>query len=607
MEPQDQVSLVGAAEPADPRAFPDPRRAARPAQPSGAQSRFWTWLRTGGGLWLPLLVCAAGSVLSVVAGSAFTSYETHQLESALNNAAINMARAIEARFAREVDDLHEQGLHWSEYGATDQRRWESEAELYMKRSKALLTVEWNPDLKARGNELVHETVEGLKVLDDLANNDDFKTAHKEAIEAKSEAFLGPYSVPGREVFELLLPVSKDKDVQIVSAMIDPALLVESVPHGEENVFSIAVGDRMLCQRGTLAAPDVVSTKQASIDLDRGDNWLLTVQPDPAVKSMGTRLPRWIVLAGLIMSVLLAGMVRLGQATWSGSRELIQSNAKLNGRLQEIALDNARTRTAVLALQDERQELRKENKRLRDEAQARGEEVVHQDSVVSELEAFTYSVSHDLRSPLGAILNYAAALAEDCGGQLDENGRDYLGRISGSARSAVSMMDGLLVFSRVGRHELRRAAVDMREVVREVYDELSRSMKGTPPELSMGELPPIQADPTLMRVLVTNLLSNAFKFTSHEEAPKLEVGGYVQGGETVYYFEDNGIGFNMEDAGRLFGVFERLHGSTQYEGHGVGLAVVDRIARRHGGKVRAEAVLGKGATFFVSFPARPSAA
>jgi light-regulated signal transduction histidine kinase (bacteriophytochrome) len=124
---------------------------------------------------------------------------------------------------------------------------------------------------------------------------------------------------------------------------------------------------------------------------------------------------------------------------------------------------------------------------------------------------------------------------------------------------------------------------------------------------MGELPSVHADPTLLRVLVTNLLSNAFKFTSHAEAPKLEVGGYVQGGETVYYFEDNGIGFDMQDAGRLFGVFERLHGSTQYDGHGVGLAVVERIARRHGGTVRAEGVLGKGATFFVTFPARPSAA
>jgi len=121
---------------------------------------------------------------------------------------------------------------------------------------------------------------------------------------------------------------------------------------------------------------------------------------------------------------------------------------------------------------------------------------------------------------------------------------------------------------------------------------------------MGELPPVEADPTLLRVLVTNLLSNAVKFTSHAEAPKLEVGGYDQGSETVYYFEDNGIGFDMQDAGRLFGVFERLHGSNQYEGHGVGLAVVERIARRHGGTVRAEGVLGKGATFFVNLPHRP---
>jgi len=605
MESQDQVSLVGAAEPADPRVLPTPRRG-RAARLGGLQRSFWTWLRAGGGLWLPLLVCAAGSVLSVVAGGAFVSYETRQLESTLDNSASAMARAIEIQFGREVDDLRAQGAAWSEFGTPDQRKWESEADLFMRRSKSILAIEWKPLRLASGSELKHETVEGVQVLEALRRDGEYPTERHDAIEAKSEAFLGPYTALGHEVFEQILPILKDKDVQIVSAVLDPALLVESAARGDEHIYSLTVGDRVLCRRGTLADPASVSTKQATIDLPRGDDWTLTVQPDPAVQTMGTRLPRWIVLSGLIISVLLAGMVRLGQATWSGSRDLIQSNAQLSGRLQEIELDNERMRTAVIELQDERQELKKENKRLSDEAQARGEEVVHQDSVVAELEAFTYSVSHDLRSPLGAILNYAAALAEDCSDQLDANGREYLGRISGSARSAVSMMDGLLVFSRVGRHELRRAKVDVREVVREVYDELSRSMKGAPPELSMGELPPVQADPTLLRVLVTNLLSNAFKFTSHSEAPKLEVGGYVQGAETVFYFEDNGIGFDMQDAGRLFGVFERLHGSTQYAGHGVGLAVVERIARRHGGTVRAEAVLGKGATFFVSLPVRPSA-
>jgi signal transduction histidine kinase len=606
MESQDQI-LVRAAGPAEPHALEpsasaDPRRAHAP-RASSLQRRFWNWIRSGGSLWLPLLVCAAGSVLSVLAGSAIVSYETRQLKTTLANTAASTARAIESRFAREVSDLQELGRVWSEFGTADKREWQAEAEQLMQRSKAILAVEWDPKVTA----LVHETVEGLEVLEALGGDPSFHVARTEAMNADTETFLGPYPLPGRQVYELFLPVLKDKEVKQIAAVLDPAILIEAVPLAEGHVLSVAVGDHVLYQRGELGERSEQMTMEASIDLGRGENWRLTVQPDPNLQSLGSRLPRWIVLAGLVISVLLAGMVRLGQLTWSGSRQLLESNAGLNGRLREVELDRERTLSVIAALQEEKQGLKQENRRLRDEAQARGEEVVHQDSVVAELEAFTYSVSHDLRSPLGAILNYAAAMSEDCGDKIGEDGREYLARIAGSARSAVSMMDGLLVFSRVGRHELRRAKVDVREIVREVYDELARAMDGRAPELSMGELPGVEADPTLLRVLVTNLLSNAFKFTRQTEGPKLEVGGYVQGAETVYYFEDNGIGFDMHDAGRLFGVFERLHGSTQYEGHGVGLAVVERIARRHGGTVRAEAVLGKGATFFVSFPQRRPAA
>lgn len=596
MKSHDPITLVGAAEPAQARASAEPKEAGAAAvvasRAGSLQRRIWAWMRSTGGLWLPLLVCAAGSVLSVVAGSALISYEAREVEASLANTASNMARAIESRFSREDELLHDQGLAWSEH-PIDARKWQSEAELSMKRSKAILAIEWGP---TDVGPMKCETVEGVPVLAALSNDGAARRAREEARQADTDSFLGPFAVDGKQVFELIIPVQRDERTQRISAVLDPAVLVDGIPRADTHLVAVTLGERVLYQHGQLRDGPSLPTKEETVDLPRGENWTLRVQPDPEQQTLGSRLPRWILLAGLVMSVLLAGMVRLGQVTWNGSRELLEANNHLNSRLRDVELGHERTRAVAATL-------RKENQALREEAQARGEDVVHQDSVVAELEAFTYSVSHDLRSPLGAILNYAAALAEDCGELLDDNGREYLSRISGSARSAVAMMDGLLVFSRVGRHELRQAEVDVRGLVREVYDELASSPNGRRLELSMGELPTVEADPTLLRVLVTNLLSNAVKFTSHAEAPKLEVGGYTQGSEAVYYFEDNGIGFDMQDAGRLFGVFERLHGSTQYEGHGVGLAVVERIARRHGGTVRAEAVLGKGATFFVSFPHR----
>jgi light-regulated signal transduction histidine kinase (bacteriophytochrome) len=224
-----------------------------------------------------------------------------------------------------------------------------------------------------------------------------------------------------------------------------------------------------------------------------------------------------------------------------------------------------------------------------------------DPSMSELETFTYSVSHDLRSPMGAILNYAGVLAEDYHDALGPEGRDHLHRIAASAQKAIAMMDGLLAFSRVGGRELEITDIDVGTMVREIYAELCEARRDSDPELSMGGLPPARADRTLLRTLFTNLLSNAFKFTNGVEHPTVEVGGYAQGDRVVYYVKDNGAGFDMRYANKLFRMFEQLPTKEPHDGHGIGLAVVDRIVRRHGGSIRAEGVPGKGATFFVTLP------
>jgi light-regulated signal transduction histidine kinase (bacteriophytochrome) len=222
----------------------------------------------------------------------------------------------------------------------------------------------------------------------------------------------------------------------------------------------------------------------------------------------------------------------------------------------------------------------------------------EDTIV-ELETFNYSVSHDLRGPLGAVINFAAILGEDYRDRLDEAGQECLTRIVRSAGAAVSMMDALLAYSRSGRTELRKVPLDMRRLVREVLGEIGR------PELTcnvkVGDLPDAVADENMMRFIWSNLISNACKFALPGGQPQVEISGSVAAGEVTYAVRDGGIGFDMRYADKLFKVFERLHPSGDYEGHGVGLAIVARMVRRHGGRVWAHGAVGKGATFFFTVP------
>ena len=216
---------------------------------------------------------------------------------------------------------------------------------------------------------------------------------------------------------------------------------------------------------------------------------------------------------------------------------------------------------------------------------------------AELEAFSYSVSHDLRAPLRAIHGFARILLEDHGAQLDPEAKRVLGVIDENTRRMGQLIDDLLSFSRLGRKELETARVDMAELVRTVADEVRRTAGDRPLDITIGPLPPARGDRDMLRQAVTNLLDNASKFTRRRAPGRIEVGHRADGAETVYYVKDNGAGFDPRYAGKLFGVFQRLHRAEEFEGTGVGLAIVQRIVLRHGGRVWAEGQLDAGATFF----------
>ena len=220
----------------------------------------------------------------------------------------------------------------------------------------------------------------------------------------------------------------------------------------------------------------------------------------------------------------------------------------------------------------------------------------------ELEAFSYSVSHDLRAPLRHISGFADLLQKSPGAELGENRVRYLRLISESAGKMGELIDSLLVFSRMGRAEMLHTRVDINAIVRQAQREVAQADPGRSVEWIIDQLPIVPGDPTMLQLVFTNLLSNAFKYSRTRETATIEVGS-VNGSttESVVYVKDNGVGFDMTYANRLFGVFQRLHRAEDFEGTGIGLANVQRIVSRHGGRVWAESELGKGATFFVALP------
>ncbi|HEX4987084.1 MAG TPA: CHASE3 domain-containing protein [Burkholderiales bacterium] len=222
----------------------------------------------------------------------------------------------------------------------------------------------------------------------------------------------------------------------------------------------------------------------------------------------------------------------------------------------------------------------------------------------ELESFSYSVSHDLRAPLRAIDGFSRIFEEDYGAQFDEEGRRLLRVIRESSQRMGVLIDDLLAFSRLGRQVLARQPVDMKALAGAALQEVRAAAPGDRAEVVIGDLPPAQVDPTLLRQVWVNLLSNAVKYSSVRENPRIEVGSLRPArpdDAAVYYVRDNGVGFDMRYYDKLFGVFQRLHRAEDFAGTGVGLAIVQRVVTRHGGRAWAEAEVDKGASFFFSIP------
>jgi len=225
-----------------------------------------------------------------------------------------------------------------------------------------------------------------------------------------------------------------------------------------------------------------------------------------------------------------------------------------------------------------------------------------EAINKDLESFAYSVSHDLRAPLRHLVGYSELLQKQASSLLDDKSRRYMQTILQSAKRMGTLIDDLLAFSRIGRAETQKVLVSLEQLVKEVVAEFRQETKGRDIAWKIGALPACYGDRSMLRLTIVNLVSNAVKFTRLRTQAEIEI-GCVDGkrDEVEVFVRDNGAGFDMQYANKLFGVFQRLHLSEQFEGTGIGLATVQRIIQRHGGKVRAEGAVDQGATFYFTLP------
>ena len=247
---------------------------------------------------------------------------------------------------------------------------------------------------------------------------------------------------------------------------------------------------------------------------------------------------------------------------------------------------------------ERKQAEEEIKRLNEDLNRRALEL---EAVNKEIESFSYSVSHDLRAPLRAVDGFSRILLQDYVDKLDDEGKRLLHIIHGNTQRMGELIDDLLALSRIGRKDIELSDTDMDKLAKAVCNEIKAANNDRKFQFDIKPLPPALGDSGMIRQVFFNFLFNALKFTKHRENAIIEVGGYVDGSENVYYVKDNGVGFDMRYKDKLFGAFQRLHSEKEFEGSGIGLAIVQRIINRHGGRIWAEGKVDEGATFYFTLP------
>jgi signal transduction histidine kinase len=349
---------------------------------------------------------------------------------------------------------------------------------------------------------------------------------------------------------------------------------------------------------------VMRSGRARIYTDIPDSMLIALAQD----AEHFKILQELGLASAMVVPLVARGRTLGAITFaseSPARRYSESDlhfAEELARRAALGIDNARlysdTQRALTEVQAKTDEIQRLNAELEQRVRERTAQL---EMMVKELEAFTYSISDDMRGPLRAIDGFSRVLIDEYPDKLDTEGQRLLNIIRSNARGLSELIDGLLAFSRLGRQPLDQTDINMEEVAKSTFDEVQEANKERRVLIELQALPKAFGDRNMIRQVLYNLISNAFKFTRPKRNASIEIGFQEGGNQNTYYVRDNGVGFDMQYSAKLFGVFQRLHPVADFEGAGVGLALVQRIVLRHGGRVWAEGKVGQGATFYFSLP------
>jgi len=392
---------------------------------------------------------------------------------------------------------------------------------------------------------------------------------------------------------------------IAGAAIQPLREVLGVARAVVNIFDLAAGEAEWLaaagRRRTHVGSGVRFSQQLLGDVEalkRGEPQLIdthALPPGPEVDALlASGVHRYMAMP------MIAGGELIGAISFGGE----------SGSFSAEQLSIAREVATQLAISVSQARLYNRVKRHAEELELRvAERTAELQAANKELDAFSYSVSHDLRAPLRAVDGYARMLEEDYASRLDAEGNRLLGVVRASSQQMGRLIDDLLAFSRLGRGELRTRALRLNDLVREVIDESRQDHDGRTIDFLVGDLGSAEADPALLKQALSNLVSNAIKFTRGKERAVIEIGTENKGDESTadtYYVKDNGAGFDMKYYGKLFGVFQRLHSHAEYPGTGVGLAIVQRVIHRHGGRVWADSTPGAGTAFYFTLRNDPRA-
>lgn len=538
-------------------------------------------------LWLPALVALLGSLASVALWRILLEERGRLLSADAEAVAEGVRLELEERVTGQLGSLRMLASFW---GGADgpplaESSWRRSAALLIRQSEAFEILAW---VDPQADRLWRATAGQAPALAEMGSAE----SRPEALaRAEEERLVGPIPLDdGSWGYRLVVPARRRGEragaiIGTVRAADDLSELLSA--HAPRYAVRILWDGHAIYSHGERPESGRWRfwEKRERAELPLGAVWTVELGPTAALVAAHIRpLPHYVLAAGLAISALLAGLLHEARVARTRARSVDATNRELDRQIQEKLEAEA--------------EIRELNRDLEARVAERTQEL---DEAVSDLEAFNYSVSHDLRSPLGAIVNFAALLEEDRGDRLGEDGRGYLRRIQGSADAAIAMMEGLLDFSRMGRRELQRTHVDMEKLVRNTFDEVRAERGPAEAKLAVGALPPVRADAAMLRLVLVNLFANALKFSRHREPPHVAVHAERAEGEVVYTVTDNGAGFDMRYARKLFHVFERLHPGDAYEGTGVGLAIVARIVRRHGGRVWAEGEADRGAAFHFALP------